>query len=58
MDPLALGKGKVVGNRRPLGVVTRPVRQLWPTTRGVGAVKTSVPPCLGCILGPVAQEVD
>ena len=27
VDPLALGTGKVVGNTRPLGTVTRPVRQ-------------------------------
>ena len=47
VDPLGLGIGKVVGNRRPLGAVPHPGRQLWPTTRGVSAVKTSVLPCLG-----------
>ena len=40
--PLALGTGKVVGNMRTLGATTRPVRQLWPTTQGIGAVTTSI----------------
>ena len=47
VDPMALGTGKVVGNRCPRGVVPHPMLQMWPTTRGVRAVKTSVLPRLG-----------
>ena len=57
-DPMALGAGKVVGNRCPLGEDPHPMLQMWPTSRSISAVKTSVPPRLGRVLGPVAQELD
>ena len=52
VDPSALGTGKVVRNRRPLGAVPHPVRQLWPSTRGVNAVKLAYCPAWGEFCDP------
>ena len=58
VDPMAVGAGKVVKNRCPLGEDTHPMLQVWPTTRSIGAVKTGVLSALGRVLGPLAQELD
>ena len=48
---------KVVGNRCPLREVPHLMLRMWPTSRSVGALKTSVVPRLGQIFGSVAQEL-
>ena len=58
VDTMAVGAGKVVGNRCPLGKNTDPMLPVWPATRSISAVETGLLSRLGRFLGPVAQELD
>ena len=55
---MAVGAGKVVGSRCPLGTNTHPMLPVWPTTRSISAVKIGLLSRLGRVLGPVAQKLD
>ena len=46
LDPMAVGAGKVVGNRCPLGKNTHSMLPVWPTTRSISAIQTGVLPRL------------
>ena len=42
VDTLAVGAGAMVGNGCPLGTDTPPLLPVWPPTRSISAVKTSL----------------